>query len=392
MKKAIRTKFLVMLGLCIALLGGSWTYTFEEIPDVYYASSEEECVEIRSFYPVTTALSPVSESSYEIDVKYLGILPVKTVQVHIVPPERVVVGGESFGVRLFTNGVLVIGTADVGGSPSPGYAGGIRTGDILTEINGTRLSSNEDVTRLVEESNGAPLTFSLKRGGESLSVRVTPQKEDGIFKVGLWIRDSIAGIGTITYFDTDNGVFAALGHSINDTETGIILPILTGDAFGASIAGVRKGVKGTPGELKGMFLENEKIGTLYKNVGEGVFGILDKNYKISGQSVPIAYKQAVHTGAAKILCTVDGTEIREFDIHIDRVTLNARQTTKNMVIRVTDPELLSLTGGIVQGMSGSPILQDGKLIGAVTHVLISTPDTGYGIFIENMIDRESTDH
>lgn len=380
-----------MLGLCLALLGGSWTYTFEEIPDVYYTNSAEECVEIRSFYPVTTVSSAVSGSSYEIDVKYLGILPVKTVQVHIVPPERVVAGGESFGVRLLTDGVLVIGTADVAGNTSPGHAGGIRTGDILTAINGTRLSSNADVTRLVEESNGAPLTFSLRRGEETLSVRVTPKKEDGVFKVGLWVRDSIAGIGTITYFDTDNGVFAALGHSINDTETGIILPILTGDAFRSSIIGVRKGAKGAPGELKGMFLENEKIGLLYKNVGEGVFGLLDKDYSITKRTVPLAFKQDVRIGAAKILCTVDGTEVREFDIHIDRVTLNARQTTKNMVIRVTDPELLSLTGGIVQGMSGSPILQDGKLIGAVTHVLVSTPDTGYGIFIENMIDRESTD-
>ena len=302
--------------------------------------------------------------------------------------------GAAFGIKLYTDGVIIVGMSDLNsesaGINNPAYKAGIRVGDIILDLNGTKVSSNEDVASVVEKSEGKPIVAVIKRKNLSFTVKFTPQKSisDGVYKAGIWVRDSTAGIGTMTFFDPETGVFAGLGHGICDADTGEILPLMSGDVVGVTINGYVKGQKGTPGEVKGLFASDNVIGSLFSNCETGIYGKLN-TLPQNTKAIPIAMCQQIKEGPAKIYCTLNGTSISSYDIVIEKVNYNDKIETKNMIVKVTDKKLLEMTGGIIQGMSGSPIEQDGKLVGAVTHVFINDPTRGYGIFIENMLKNSS---
>ncbi|MCL2856606.1 MAG: SpoIVB peptidase [Oscillospiraceae bacterium] len=303
----------------------------------------------------------------------------------------VVPGGNPFGITLHTQGILVVGMTDVQqGSTlvNPAKEAGIKVGDILTHIDGQELERGCDVRMMVSDSQGEALAFTLLRGGEELELEVSPalSEFDDAYKAGIWVRDSSAGIGTMTYFDPESGMFAGLGHAVCDIDTGAIMPLGHGKIVDVNISGVNAGQSGRPGELKGSFLSHSPLGELSLNSQAGLFGELTASF-LSHDPIPMARKQEAQPGPATILSTISGNKPQAFDITIEKVNHSDISPTKNMVIRVDDERLIAATGGIVQGMSGSPIIQNGKLVGAITHVFVNDPARGYGIFAENM-DRQ----
>ncbi len=307
--------------------------------------------------------------------------------------DNVTIGGMPFGVKFFSGNMTVSGFTEVdseNGSVSPAFEAGMRENDVIIKLNNKKVQTAEEVTRTVEESDGKALIFFCKRNNEDITFTVTPVKSisAGTYKIGIWIKDSTAGIGTVTYIDPETGEFGGLGHGICSSETGELMPIRRGIVSEVKISGIDKGEVGSPGELKGYF-SSGKIGIVTKNSDEGVFGIFT-NVKRNPQytsPITVASKDETKTGKATVLCTLSSNEIQEFDIEI--ICDNSDANAKSFAVVATDPDLIAETGGIVQGMSGSPIIQDGKLIGAVTHVLVNDPTHGYGIFIENMLKEHN---
>jgi stage IV sporulation protein B len=342
-----------------------------------------------------TNLVDKSKVTKSAKVSLLGLLPVKSVSVKSVPTEITLYpGGQPVGVKLNTKGVLIVALSDIetedGKSVSPGAVGGLQIGDSITKIDNTAINSAEQVARIIGSCEGKEMTLSINRKGTNLSKKITPVKSssDSKFKMGLWIRDSTAGVGTLTFYDSKSKKFAALGHPITDADTGTMLSISSGQIISSSIVSVRKGMRGNPGELKGIFVDEEvTLGDISKNTECGVFGSTNKNLVNSKYAKPmkIGLRNEIKEGPAQIITTVDGDEPKAYDIEIQKLLQQDEPGPKSMVIRVTDEELLNKTGGIVQGMSGSPIIQNNKIVGAVTHVLINKPDVGYGIYIEWML-------
>ncbi|MBQ9196697.1 MAG: SpoIVB peptidase [Clostridia bacterium] len=296
-------------------------------------------------------------------------------------------GGAAVGVAMTTRGVLVVGLGE-----GPGMQAGIRAGDLLLSVNGVPLTGADTLTTAVNAAQGQPLTLLVNRDGRERTVQVKPRYDESArsWRLGLWVRDSTAGVGTLTYYDAANGTYGALGHAITDTDTGNVLPVNEGELMQAEIVDVKRGQRGTPGELRGSFLREQKtLGTVEKNTIYGIFGQMDGAYAnpLYPSGLPVGDRSAVHTGAASILSTVSGTQVQEYSVEITQVQRQSSAAPKSLVLRVTDPRLLETTGGIVQGMSGSPILQDGKIIAAVTHVLVSDPSQGYGVFIDWMLEE-----
>lgn len=317
-------------------------------------------------------------------------IPGRAKSTEAIPASRmyVIVSGDVFGIKLYSDGILVVGTSTVktgSGQFSPAEASGLRVGDIIKAIDGRRVIKNSDLADTLKRSDGSPIELLIDSDGKSKVVNLAPLRstEDGKFRAGLWIRDSTAGIGTITYFDQGNLVFGGLGHGICDVDTGELIPLFGGDAVSAEISDIYKGNEHETGMLCGAF-SDEPIGPIMKNTPFGVFGSVTEN-EIRGVTVPVAIKSEVKTGRATILSTVTGDTPKEYDIEIKKVYHKDRGT-KNMIIEVTDPDLIAKTGGIIQGMSGSPILQNGMLVGAVTHVFCDDPTRGYGIFAQNMLN------
>jgi stage IV sporulation protein B len=300
----------------------------------------------------------------------------------------VIPGGNPFGIKLRTAGVLIVGMTDIQkgtANVNPAREAGLKVGDVLIEIDGKKISRGDDVKRLITQSGGDSVSVSLLRDGEALSVSLAPvlSEFDQGYRAGMWVRDSSAGIGTMTYYDPESKIFAGLGHAVCDIDTGKMMPLASGDVVDVNISGVSAGASGRPGELKGSFASGKPMGSLYTNCECGLFGRLNRS-PISHNPVPMALKGEVKPGPATILSTISGNKPQSFEINIEKVNQSDINPTKNMVIRITDKGLLSATGGIVQGMSGSPILQNGMLVGAVTHVFVNDPTRGYGIFAENM--------
>ena len=301
--------------------------------------------------------------------------------------KKVMIGGNSIGLRLYLDGLLVVGKSDIlsgGKKVCPGKNAGIEKGDRIVKINGEKIENVEDFCKKVEESDGQEIALLIVRGDSFYEKKVKPVYYDdaGKYKIGLWVRDSTAGIGTITYV-TENGNFAALGHGISDIDTRELICVKEGDVLGSRINSVLKGSAGAPGDLRGTFDMNFS-GRVLKNTPQGIFGTLSKN-SLSGDEVCVASPKEVKTGKAIIYTNVEGQKVEKFDIEIERIFPFTLSGEKSMVIKITDPRLIEKTGGIVQGMSGSPIVQNGKLIGAVTHVFVNDPTRGYGIFVENML-------
>jgi stage IV sporulation protein B len=299
-------------------------------------------------------------------------------------------GGVAFGVKFQTDGLIVTGFVDVvceGGRSNPAYDAGIRAKDVIVKINGRPAQSISQLTEAVETSNGKSITVALRRSGRELTVNVTPKysKAEGRYKTGLLIKDSGAGIGTITYIDPSDLSFGGLGHGICDGGTGELVPMLKGNVLGVNISGIVKGEAGAPGEIKGYF-NSERSGVITKNSVCGVYGNLAKLPKgLQSPPLSVASREEMCEGEAYIYCTLDDSGPHRYSISISAINKQANGN-KCFTVKVTDKDLIAKTGGIVQGMSGSPIIQNGKLVGAVTHVLINDPTTGYGIFIENMLN------
>ena len=299
-------------------------------------------------------------------------------------------GGMPFGVRFMTDGVTVVGFSDIekdGKKINPALSAGVKRGDVILRVNGAPLESASDLTERIEEGNGAAMTLLCRRGNKELEFRLTPVfcDAENRYKTGIWVRDSGAGIGTVTFLLPDGGAFAGLGHGICDADSGEPIPIRRGSVSDVTISAVVKGTPGDPGELKGYFNPG-KVGSLLGNSPYGVWGVYTELPDLSAAPMSVANKEEVREGDASILCTLADNVTREYSVRLSAVN-PAADGGKCFTVTVTDPRLLTQTGGIVQGMSGSPILQNGKLVGAVTHVLVNDPTTGYGIFLENMLAR-----
>lgn len=305
--------------------------------------------------------------------------------------DTVYLGGMPFGVRVFNGKLTVNGFGEVdseSGAVSPAKEAGFMENDIIKKINGSDVSTSLDITGAVLESGGEKMEFTVLRGDETLTIYVTPVMSEsaGEYRIGLWLKDGTAGIGTVTYIIPETGAFGGLGHGICDMSTGKLCDMSRGIVSDVTVSGINRGVAGEPGELKGIF-SNEKSGTVTKNTDHGVFGVFSDPDKYAALTKPIetAGSDSLKEGDAVIYCTVDGTGICEYSVKISRGT--SKDPAGSFNVEITDKTLIEKTGGIVQGMSGSPVVQDGKLIGAVTHVLISDPTRGYGIYIEDMLSE-----
>ena len=296
-----------------------------------------------------------------------------------VTPRMLVPVGHTVGIKLFSKGVVVVKLSDGG---TPAKACGLRTGDVIVQCGGSAVTSSEQFQSLLQTCGGAA-ELEVRRNGDSMTLSVEPERNDqGVYCIGAWIRDSMAGIGTMTYYDPATSTFGALGHGITDVDTAQLMPLSNGSILPSTVKAVKKGEAGSAGELRGDFDLTGDLGGLYANTSSGVFGTLEAAYAPAQAQAVMTGQPAA--GPAVIRSNVRGDEVREYDIEILK-TVPGSNDGRDMVISVTDPALVETTGGIVQGMSGSPILQDGKLVGAVTHVLLNDPTKGYGISIENML-------
>lgn len=299
-------------------------------------------------------------------------------------------GGIPFGVKFTTEGVLVVGFCDVDtdhGKINPAYSAGLRTGDVIRKINDRGVRDAAMLSSLMEAGGGQAFTVTFVRDGQEQTITVTPaySVSEEKYKSGIWIRDGGAGIGTVTFIDPQSGMFAGLGHGICDGDTGQLIPMDRGTVIDVTISGIVRGQAGSPGEVKGYF-NHTKLGSVFGNTECGVFGLLTEIPSACGKAVPVAAHGEIHDGKAELLCSLDTDTVTHYTVSISAIHPDAT-SNKCFTVTVTDPALIAKTGGIVQGMSGSPIIQDGKLVGAVTHVLVGDPTRGYGIFIENMLGQ-----
>lgn len=295
--------------------------------------------------------------------------------------------GEAFGIKLFTDGVIVASLSDIytaSGICCPAAEAGLRPGDYLLQADGMEIGGNAALAAYIGRSQGESVTFLVRRGEEEFEATVRPVFGEGSFKTGMWIRDSAAGVGTLTFYDPQSGTFAGLGHGICDSDAGNVMALKAGEPAEITLCGIVRGLPGEPGQLKGYFSSDESMGELLLNNETGVYGTLDE--APLGQTVEVLSRDQVHTGPVEIMVTLDETGPQLYQAELDKIS-GAGQPTKNLVVKVTDPRLLENTGGIVQGMSGAPILQDGKLAGAVTHVFMDDPTSGYGIFAQTMVEQ-----
>jgi stage IV sporulation protein B len=402
-KKRVLTKLCILTPVICMIL--SILFNIGKIPDSIFI---RENGTIKTGYLLSVdkedkdkvqALSSVSSTSGDknIDVKFLGVFPVKSVSVKPVKEISLYPGGICVGVKLNTKGVLVVALSDIesksGKITSPSAVSGIMIGDNLLTINNKPIDSSEMLVSEINKNNEQEIEFVIERKGEKLTKKVLPVRSelDSRYKIGLWVRDSTAGVGTLTFYDNKTQRFGALGHPVTDVDTGTSLNIGKGEVVSSSIISIKKGTRGNPGELKGIFLNEDVIlGNILKNTDCGIFGVANENVigswsKKGVKPMKIALKNEIKEGKAEIITTIDENGPKSYDIEIVKLLEQTTPGPKSMVIKVTDEELLQKTGGIVQGMSGSPIIQNNKIIGAVTHVLINKPDTGYGIYIEWML-------
>ncbi len=332
--------------------------------------------------------------AHSMQLRLFGILPLKTVWVREEPRNEVQVSGAPFGVKLFSDGVMVVGFSDIytaTGYQNPAKSAGLHMGDAIHSVNGENVATNEDIQRLVESSQGRPVSVTYSRKGEESTVFVTPVQSaaGGAYRVGMRVRDSSAGIGTLTYYDPQTGGFAGLGHPVTDVDTGESIEVRSGQIVSVTVTGTVPSSVGSPGELKGI-LSAQTAGDILQNDQTGIFGLLraDGAQQFAGQAFPVAARQEVCVGEATMYTCLEGSTPQAYRVVIERIRYNEAAPNKNMIVRMEDPTLLEKTGGIVQGMSGSPIVQNGRLVGAVTHVLVNDPTRGYAVFAENMLEAQ----
>ena len=345
----------------------------------------------------TQFIRPLQQGVARLRVKLFGVVPIKKVEVSVGTPREVVPCGHTIGVSLKTKGALIVGVSEImdgmGERRCPAIEAGLMPGDVIEKVNGEIVKDADHLLTVVADAKGEPIAITYNRQGARHETVINPIQDsyDDKYRLGLWVRDSTAGVGTLTFVDVDNARFGALGHPITDIDTGILLEAENGRIQYSRVVDVVQGQKGQPGELKGAFISSGAgIGNIRANTDYGLFGTVDRSvmdtFKDIGE-VEVAHPYEVHEGAASILTTVGDEGVQEFSVSITHIYQQHHPSAKGMVVRVTDPKLIERTGGIVQGMSGSPILQDGRLIGAVTHVFVNDPLKGYGVFLEWMLDE-----
>ena len=391
MQRAKLAAAYLLLALAAAL---GWLYSC--LPDRVYLEPGQALylprfawVEPQRGHGSRNVASTRAVGSYQTTLTLGGWLPIKTIRAVVTERPRVTVCGTPFGVKMFSEGALIVGFSEIGqaggGTSNPAKEAGLRLGDRVICIGQTRTESNDAVKEALDAAEGQSVEVVYIRSGEQKLTTLTPVWDGAVeqWRAGMWVRDSSAGVGTLTFADEELGVFAGLGHPISDSDTGESVALRSGEIVPCEITGCSAGTAGSPGELKGRFLSAHAIGTIRINGENGVYGTTRTYF--SGQLREIAFAQEVVTGPAEIWATIEGETPRAYRIQIERVS--DADPRRNLVIRVTDPSLLSATGGIVQGMSGSPILQNGRLVGAVTHVLVNDPTRGYGIFAQTMLEQ-----
>lgn len=348
-------------------------------------------VSIKTSYKLET----INRGNAKLVFNLFGVIPIKNVNVNVVDNIYLIPGGNTIGVKLNTKGVLVVALSNdlVGVDDkkySPAIDAGIKVGDVITSINGIEVKNSNHVIDLLNRIGEEKVDIKVIRNKHEFTAKVKPVKckQDNSYRLGIWVRDKTAGIGTLTFYHPDSKKFGALGHGITDIDTGSLMPIKNGEILKAKISSIEQGKKGTPGELKGIFFDTtDMIGSIEKNTSFGIYGVMnEKNEDIfSREALPVGLQNQVKIGKAHILCTINEDRIEKYEIEILKTEIQGYPKQKSMVIKIVDERLLEETGGIVQGMSGSPIIQDGKIIGAVTHVFINDPTKGYGIYINWML-------
>lgn len=343
----------------------------------------------------SAAVSRTLPEARQMTFSLFGTIPVKNVAVHEAEAPVLIAGGNPFGIKLLMDGVMVTALDNVGELSGenlcPAKSCGIEVGDVITAVDGTAVTSNGQLQEIIGGCGGKALKVAVNRDGEEFITVLEPvfSSSDHCYKGGMWVRDSIAGIGTLTFINKSTGDFAGLGHPICDSDTGEIVPISSGEAVPVEITEAVAGKPGFPGELRGAFSSSKSFGTLTRNSSCGVFGTLSENaldiMEGSKNEYKLGYCQDITTGPASVLTTICGQAPEEYEIEITSIDYNSAESTKNMTIHITDQRLIAATGGIVQGMSGSPIIQNGRIVGAVTHVFVADPSKGYAIFAENML-------
>ncbi|MBP5289101.1 MAG: SpoIVB peptidase [Clostridia bacterium] len=353
-------------------------------PDRISRFAGEE-VESRLCFSLEAAAEPAEENEERGRILAFGILPVKSVAVESFEKVSLIPGGELFGIRMEIEGLIVSGVGNVEGTDrSPAEEAGIAPGDRILNVNGISLRGAASFTRMLAKSGGKAVRLDVEKNGEERSVILTPAKDpNGVWRAGLWVREAAAGIGTVTFTDPASGTFAGLGHGVCDRESGELLPLCRGTICRANPESVKRATAAEPGEIRGELTE-EAVGAIRANTPTGIYGAAYDADSAGKEAIPIALKGEIKPGKITILCQLDETGKQPYEAVIETIC-DRDGETKNFVIRITDEKLLEKTGGIIQGMSGSPILKDGKLIGAVTHVMLRDPKRGYGIFIENML-------
>ena len=333
--------------------------------------------------------------TFELNLNLFGTIPVKEIDVNVIPKTKVVPMGNLIGAKLYTSGVLVVGMSEIQGDDQqkhkPYEGSGIEEGDMIVEMDSKKIANTDELVETVNSSKGKVIQIKYVRNDETITTSIQPIKsEDNEYKLGLWVRDAAAGVGTLTFYEPSTGKFAALGHGIVDVDTGDIINIANGELVTSNLVAIKKGEKGTPGEIKGSIDSGVTIGNISKNTNFGVFGLVSNknNLNLNGaKEYEVALRSEIQTGEAEIIRELENEKKEQYKIEISKIYTSNNYDNKSMMIKITDERLLQKTGGIIQGMSGSPIIQNGKFVGAITNVLVSDPTTGYAIFGDLMVKQ-----
>lgn len=395
MKKAIRIFDVILFFICVVIFGVIiWGNAALPSGVVTYNGNSEPLAKVFTYTGKSTSLAVDKQTATprRENLKLFGIIPVKEVTVTEKAEQKVMVSGEVFGIKLYTDGVIVVGIQEVqtdSGKKSPSGSAGIEVGDIIVAIDGENVYTSDQVQSILGANNGGSFEVKIKRGERYRDYTVTPVycEREGCYKAGMWVRDSTAGIGTITFYNKQSGIFAALGHQINDIDTKEIMPMLDGEAVKATVSKIEKSTQGTTGSLECDFT-NQTLGKLLSNTDCGIYGAYAEISECA-KEYPVAAIQEVKKGKATLISTVEKGQPKKYEIEITHIGFNENNREKNMIVKVTDKDLIDKTGGIVQGMSGSPIIQNGKLVGALTHVIVGNPQKGYAVFAQTMAEESN---
>lgn len=368
-------------------------YTVKTLLGINITTKQENYETIQVSSDLSESATKVGKINYKLNL--FGIVPLKEITVNVIPKTYVVPLGDAVGLKLYTSGVLVVGMGEIEGAGNIKYKpyenSGIEEGDRIIAINNNTVTCTADLINEVNKSKGNSVNVQYIRDEDTIETSIIPAKgSDNKYKLGLWVRDAAAGVGTVSFYEPETKTFAALGHGIQDIDTGKLLKIAKGDFVTTKIISIVKGKKGTPGKIQGSIENSTTIGKVGKNTEFGVFGTLNNTTILNinkNDAIEVASRDEIKEGKATIISTVEEGNKKEYEIEIGKIYRNNNENNKSMLVKVTDKELLEKTGGIVQGMSGSPIIQNNKLVGVLTHVLVGEPETGYGVFADLMIKQ-----